>query len=265
MAEYSKMKNVELEALLKQRGLPHTGKKAEMVARLEEHDRTQAKPAAATEEDQINWDDEDEAPKTAESKPAEATQKVTKAQAAAIEAGGKGPVANPQAVPNQQAAIDPSKTSDLTVKAPENGDAEPASADPPKDYTRGLSGLDPDAEQRKRLARLERFKTAEQPAEGGEVSETEKMRKRLERFGADAPIGLDQALPEKRKRGNNDEGKRGDHKRRGKSFRGRGGNRNRSQRTGGGEKNDAKSSNSWMTEEDRKRAEERKKRFATAS
>merc|ERR1711991_841827 len=42
---YSSMKNAELKDLLKERDLPTSGKKAELVARLEEHD---AAVAAAT-------------------------------------------------------------------------------------------------------------------------------------------------------------------------------------------------------------------------
>ena len=50
MPDYAKMKNAELEALLKQRSLPHTGKKAEMVARLQEADKADAdkEPSTAT-------------------------------------------------------------------------------------------------------------------------------------------------------------------------------------------------------------------------
>lgn len=43
--DYDRMLNADLEALLKDRELPHTGNKADMVARLREHDAGQA-PAA---------------------------------------------------------------------------------------------------------------------------------------------------------------------------------------------------------------------------
>ena len=52
MPEYTKMKNADLESLLKERGLPHTGKKADMVARLEEDDKKK------NNEDEIDWDDD---------------------------------------------------------------------------------------------------------------------------------------------------------------------------------------------------------------
>ena len=85
--DYAKLKNAELEALLKERSLPHTGKKAEMVSRLQQDDKKKAgeKPAQASQaatsaaaaasgagtgatagagtgtggtEDEIDWDDE---------------------------------------------------------------------------------------------------------------------------------------------------------------------------------------------------------------
>ena len=64
MTEYSKLKNAELENLLKARGLPHTGKKADMVLRLQEDDKKQSSngdaPAVPTApaEDEIDWDDD---------------------------------------------------------------------------------------------------------------------------------------------------------------------------------------------------------------
>jgi SAP domain-containing ribonucleoprotein len=69
MSEYAKKKNDELAALCKERGLPHTGKKADLVKRLEEHDATNTSTAptpatapapapVAAVEDEIDWDDE---------------------------------------------------------------------------------------------------------------------------------------------------------------------------------------------------------------
>ncbi|KAG9636174.1 hypothetical protein KCU64_g14699, partial [Aureobasidium melanogenum] len=109
MTEYTKMKNAELEALLKERNLPHTGKKADLVKRLQEHDAQTADGSAAPakNEDEIDWDDEPAASKA-----------TTDAAASAIAAGGQGQPPNPQAVPNQQADIDPSQTDDLTVIKP---------------------------------------------------------------------------------------------------------------------------------------------------
>jgi SAP domain-containing ribonucleoprotein len=43
MPEYAKMKNADLEALLKERGLPSAGKKADMVDRLVKDDENQGR------------------------------------------------------------------------------------------------------------------------------------------------------------------------------------------------------------------------------
>ena len=42
MADYSSMKVPELKKLLGERGLPHTGNKADLIARLQENDKQQA-------------------------------------------------------------------------------------------------------------------------------------------------------------------------------------------------------------------------------
>lgn len=49
MAEYSSLKVPELKKLLSEKGLPQTGNKADLVARLTEHDKSagDAAPAAA--------------------------------------------------------------------------------------------------------------------------------------------------------------------------------------------------------------------------
>ncbi|GAB7358579.1 hypothetical protein MBLNU230_g2639t1 [Neophaeotheca triangularis] len=104
MSGYAKMKNAELEAMCKERGLTHTGKKADLVKRLDDYDAAGKTPAASAPvtttaanvvDDEIDWDADDdlEAAKAATSEPAAAT----------IAAGGTGQVANPRAVPNQVA------------------------------------------------------------------------------------------------------------------------------------------------------------------
>lgn len=276
MTDYAKMKNAELEALLKQRSLPHTGKKAEMVARLQEADKADAanapaeKPAdstAAPPEDEIDWDDD-----PTDAKPAAAAA-TTEAAATAIKAGGKGAVENLQGVPNQVGDIDPSKTDDLSVKAPVGdgtADAEAAEAAPveKKDFASGLKETTLDEELEKRRARAKKFGLPEE-------DEAAKLLERAKKFGTDtpaaAPRGLNEALPERRpKRGREtgDEGRRGDSKRRGRGgrFQGRRGGGG-----GGGERrgNDAAKSNAggsgtWMSAEDKARAEARKARFAGA-
>ncbi|KAK5154078.1 hypothetical protein LTR04_006061, partial [Oleoguttula sp. CCFEE 6159] len=89
MSDYTKLKNAELETLLKERSLPHTGKKADLVARLQESDskkvsaETPTTAAAssttlAPAEDEIDWDDDD------------TTKATTAPAAAAVAAGGLG-------------------------------------------------------------------------------------------------------------------------------------------------------------------------------
>ena len=71
MADYAKMKNAELEALLKERNLPHTGKKADLVKRLQDADAASSEPAKK-DEDEIDWDDEQPSAPAPASKPAAA-------------------------------------------------------------------------------------------------------------------------------------------------------------------------------------------------
>ena len=281
MADYAKMKNAELEALLKSRNLPHTGKKADMVSRLIEADKkTTESPStttAAAAEDEIDWDDDTDATKPA------AAAATTEAAATAIKAGGKGLAANSQAVPNQITDVDPSKTSDLSVKPPaENKNAEGESKDskseeakPEKlavDFTRGLAASTLEDEIEKRKARAKKFGM---PAE---EDETLKKLERAKKFGeTGAPRGLDEALPERaagRKRGREggDEGGRGGHnKRGGRRFDGRRGGDRRT-RDGDRKPRDSKREQrkspsggkaGWMNETDKAKAEARKAKFAT--
>ncbi|KAL1954818.1 hypothetical protein VTO42DRAFT_548 [Malbranchea cinnamomea] len=127
-AEYSKRTNADLIEMLKARSLPHTGKKAELVARLVEADKAAAaeaekKSKAATPtgndskvdtaaDDVIDWDDDGSPGPGAETTNA-TTDKVSEATA-----GGTGAVANPTVVPNQQIDTDPSTTHDLKVVKP---------------------------------------------------------------------------------------------------------------------------------------------------
>lgn len=213
--DYSKKKNAELEELLKSRSLPHTGKKADLVARLQQYDSQHSaeKPAATREtggEDEIDWDDDTAPivpPLVGSDPPA----------TAAIAAGGQGQVANPTAVPNQVVDTDPSKTSDLTVDPPAPtsvADAEPkaattnktsepdetASAPPPTDFTSGLSSTSLDEEIAKRKKRAARFDLKE------DDDEALKSLERARKFGTGtaedktAIKGLDEALPERVKK-----------------------------------------------------------------
>lgn len=250
MADYAKKKNDELAALCKERGLAHTGKKADLVKRLEEYDTQNAgaaKPAAP--EDEIDWDDE---PATETAKAA-----TTEPAANAIAAGGVGEVANPQAVPNQEAAVDPSKTDDLAVAPPA---AEPAATEEKKEdpsFNTGLAERTLDEEIEKRKARARKFGL---PEDSDEI----KMLERAKKFGStDLPgLGLlNKALPEKqdRKRGREGGDKEGGIRKRSRGRAAPG----KKQR--GGDKPERKDGvdgfPAWMTEADREAAARRKAKF----
>ncbi|KAH0158338.1 hypothetical protein KCU67_g7551, partial [Aureobasidium melanogenum] len=270
MTEYTKMKNAELEALLKERNLPHTGKKADLVKRLQEHDAQTADGSAPAKEDEIDWDDE----------------ATTDAAAVAIAAGGQGQPPNPQAVPNQQADIDPSQTDDLTVIKPADdaSTAQPADATAPSeaqpeepakpavDFTSGLAKTTLDQEIEKRKARAKKFGLNE------DEDEALKALERAKRFGnTEMPGKLNEALPERRerKRGAPTDGEQqGASKKRENNDNKRGGRRDG--RRGGGAQTQAKApapaaaapakkEKPQMSEADRAKAEARKARFAAPS
>lgn len=282
MADYSKKTNAELVEILKARSLPHTGKKADMVSRLQENDGNQpadaAAPAAKTDtEDVIDWDDE----------PSETpVQASTEAGAAAIAAGGQGAVSNPVSVPNQKLDEDPATTDDLKIEstgaAPEAAtQAEaPVEEKPAVDYTRGLPTTDLEAELAKRKARAAKFGVVEDDETA--LKEATKQLERAQRFGTGAEetgvTRLDQALPDEkpRKRGNDSrdggrDGRGGKRRDTGRNRNRRGdGNRNRnpdSNKTNAGVKKPNAGGNaqkSW-SEKDNAAMEARKKRFAAAA
>ncbi|KAJ5467577.1 DNA-binding SAP [Penicillium sp. IBT 31633x] len=291
--DYSKKTNAELVDILKTRSLPHTGKKADMVSRLQQDDESKSSdaPAAApvaaktdAPEDVIDWDDE----------PAETTAAPsTEAGAAAIAAGGKGTVPNPVAVPNQQLGEDPAVTDDLKVEstgaAPETNTQPEAATEqkPAVDYTRGLPQTDLEAELAKRKARAQKFGIVED--DDTALKEATKQLERAKRFGAGAEAGaapslgvsrLDQALTDERpnKRRNdsrNDQGGRGGKKRdTGRNRNRQRGDANRNRGDGGNNKTNAgvkkpnatasSAPRSW-SDKDQAAMEARKKRFAAAA
>lgn len=292
--DYSKMKNDELVKLLKERNLPHTGKKADMVARLVESDNSaeqssppssEAKPAAS-------------AAKSPGDVVAAAKTATSNASATAIAAGGQQRVANPAAVPNQKQAIDPAQTADLIASKPASGAttntsgnvgevAEESNAEAP-DFATGLAATSIDEELEKRRARAAKFGLST------DDSDTIKALERAKRFGtgpvsADAStdttkeVGvarLDQALPERpgraMKRGREDTGEAGDTfedpglKRRGHGRRFRGRSRGGAARGRGGDRSEATKpsagkASSWMNESDRTAAEARKARWTNSA
>ncbi|KAF2270994.1 hypothetical protein CC78DRAFT_8423 [Lojkania enalia] len=276
MVEYAKMKNAELEAILKERGLPAGGKKADMVDKIVKDDEKRAAEAKAPAakvlaEDEIDWsDDENE---TEAAKPAVAAPSETKAAESAAtvaKAGGEGRAPNSQAVPNQKADVDPAKTDNLTVKlsTEENMANESAKAEEnevPIDYSRGLAASNIDEEIEKRKARAKKF--------GLNIENDEGLKKleRMKKFGESGPPkGLDEALPERtRKRGREGGDDSGRNKRRGDRFGGRGGRGDRRRDNRNDRREDKSKSSSgaagWMSEADRKKAEARKNRFAPAA
>ncbi|EME87954.1 uncharacterized protein MYCFIDRAFT_213085 [Pseudocercospora fijiensis CIRAD86] len=266
MADYAKKKNDELAALCKERGLAHTGKKADLVKRLEDYDAKQAATATATptapaaaakpaaNEDEIDWDDE---PATESSAKAATTEPA----ANAIAAGGQGQISNPQAVPNQEASIDPAQTHDLKVAAaPADASTTQTKKEDNSKYSANLAERTLQEEIEKRKARARRFGM---PEDSDEIKALE----RKLRFGdTDLPGDLNRALQEKKrdKRGRaaaveaDDGGIR-------KRSRGRPG----PTKKGSVEKpKSEKKANGgfpdWMSEADRQKAEARKAKFAAA-
>ena len=311
--DYSKKKNAELEELLKARALPHTGKKAELIARLQQSDKdaaaapvasTTSKPSSTTipAEDEIDWDDDAVIPEiattNASSLEVPAKSATTPAAAAAIAAGGKGQATNPTAVPNQIPTNEPFKPDDITVKAPgETAKETPAAtegkpttgtaeateetAKPKTDYTANLPVTSLDDEIEKRKKRAARFgivtNGAEKDSAKVAADDAVKALERAKKFGTvddtkPAVKGIDEALPERKKRGRagDDDGGRGGKRSRGGRRNGTADRRSRSKSkprdgkgvsTNGDQKStDAKAA---QREKDRLAAEARKKRFGT--
>ena len=288
--DYGKKTNADLVEILKSRSLPHNGKKADLVSRLQDDDSKNAgsapAPAAKADaaDDVIDWEDDEV---TADGVVAQKAS--TEAGAAAIEAGGKGQVSNPAAVPNQKLDTNPAATSDLKVEAtggeagkegsevaPAEGTAPAGEAEekPAVNYAKGLPITEMEEELKKRKARAEKFGITEDSQTA--IAEAEKQLERAKRFGvgADPNTGagvkkLDEALPQEkpRKRGSNDQdgGRGGKRRNFGGRNRRQGGNRNR--REGGNNNNNSGRSNGQavVTEQDRAAMESRAKRFGAAA
>lgn len=279
--DYSKKTNADLVEILKSRSLPHTGKKADLVARLQQDDEKKATeaPAATTTtdaaEDVIDWDDE-----LPTEKPA------TEAGANAIAAGGKGPVANPVAVPNQKLDTDPATADELKVEstgaaAAVTGQPDSTTTNAEKkeavEFTRGLPATELEEELRKRKARAAKFGIVED--EETALKEAEKQLERARRFGTGGGAetstnvgvrGLDEALPNEppRKRGRNEQGGRGGKRRdvgRNRNRRGDGNQNRTGGGGGGGGGNNVHNGQRNWSEKDTAAMEARKKRFTTAA
>ncbi|MCJ1287757.1 hypothetical protein MMC26_007109 [Xylographa opegraphella] len=279
--DYTKHKNAELEQLLRARSLPHTGKKADLIARLVQDDSEKAQhapaPAAAAPssapDDEIGWDDDPaaKAPPTPAATTTTATTE-TPVPAPLPSGAGTGRAANPLAVPNQVPAIDPSATHDLTVTQPAPAApsaSSPTASTPALTYTppppSTLPPLSVESELAKRLARARKYNL---PAEV--VFEAEKALERFKKFGtvadgAQQGGGLEGALPEraKGKRGRAEEGEGGEKEK------GRGAKRVDSRRREGrGRSRDpdgGKLGGDKVAEKDRLAAEARKARFGATA
>jgi SAP domain-containing ribonucleoprotein len=265
MPEYAKMKNADLEALLKERSLPSGGKKADMVDRLTKDDEKTGSTAAPAEpksavnaEDEIDWDDEGDDATAEAAKPAPVTDEQTAATEPATDITA--------------ATTEPATTDDLSVQpAAETGEVViEEKMEPAPDYTRGLAATNIDDEIERRKKRALKFGTKPEDDEG--LKKLERMKK----FGETGQVqGLDEALPERqRKREREDKDDAGDNKRRNggrpSGRGGRGGRRdNRDERS---ERNvrDSRSprreraprANAAFSDQDRAAVEARKARFA---
>ncbi|KAH0843918.1 hypothetical protein AYO21_08308 [Fonsecaea monophora] len=268
MVDYSKKTVVELIEILKSRSLPHSGKKADLIARLNEADK------AAQENETEN------APpaETSTAQPAPAPEPTT---ATAPEPTSEEPaVAEPAAV-----------TESVDEKDSPSANTDTALANSTS-YALNLPQSDLDSEMAKRKARAERFGTSAAPTNGDTGADTadgeaQRALERARRFGTgQTAVGkLDEALPEERERGSRKRGRteesgtmddpglrksfggrggRGGGGRGGR-FRGRGGRDNSRRRPGEKPSGIPKQSGVFSTDADRAAAEARKKKFATAS
>lgn len=250
--DYESLTKPLLEAQLKERGLPHSGKKADLVARLQEDDVKKATTAPAAsepaqaKEDEIDWEEEE--PKATE---APARAQSNEPQPAAAEASAAAPI------------------TETTMADAANATSEPsAEAAPAKNFSLGLADVTVSEELEKMKARAKKFGTTEDETVKENIAKLE----RLLKYGAEEqlPSGLNGALPEKQRRE-----RRPDHRndnrvhKRGHGDRNRNG-RGRDRRDGGGQRREQRNGASgngagWMSQKDREQAEARKKRFAGES
>ncbi|KEF59977.1 uncharacterized protein A1O9_04825 [Exophiala aquamarina CBS 119918] len=256
MVDYAKKTVAELQEILKSRSLPHTGKKADLIARLNEAD-------TATEQAEVL---------PVADVPAPQEQTVSAPE----------PVAEPEfqaeAVTTETAAA--TTQADTAASPSANTDTALATS---ASYALNLPTSEVDAEMAKRKARAERFGTENAATNGVDDADSEAQRalERAKRFGTgQTAMGkLDEALPTERgrglrKRGRPDEdsplddaglrrGFGGHGRGRGGRFRGRGPRDNSRRRQGDRPTGVVKASAAFTSDADRLAAEARKKKFAT--
>lgn len=247
MAEYSKKTVADLTEILKSRGLPATGKKADLIARLTEADKT-----------------------------AETTETGTSAPEPESEVAPPEPVEPVQEQPVAEEATAVQSGAEATEPATE---AEAAPADDAKAFAMNLAASDVDREMEKRQRRAERFGTGGQANADAEATETatadtdaQKNLERAKRFGSgQTAIGkLDEALSGDRERGSrgrkrgagaveesstlDDPGLKSNFNRKGRFA-----NRRRG---GPGKPTGIAKPSAYSSDKDREAAESRRKRFA---
>ena len=159
-------------------------------------------------EDEIDWDDEDDAAKTSASAPAKKEE--AKQPAETKKAPAPTPaVAEPAPAKEAAQPAAPAETALESGDAPATQDGEAATdkpAEPPSNFALGLAATSADEEAKKREARAKRFGIVES-------SEDAKKAERAQRFGVDQATivkGLDSALPERRPKRGRDRGDEGE-------------------------------------------------------
>ncbi|OTA67168.1 hypothetical protein K449DRAFT_409814 [Hypoxylon sp. EC38] len=196
MSDYASLKVPELKKLLQEKSLPVTGNKADLIARLQEHDKAKDPAPARENEDEIDYSD-DEVPTTTKptepTKPVEPTEPTESTPAPAEEK----PVEPSEPV---KEATAPTATAEEPVEsATEAATEETAKVEAPKaDFSAHLPASKAEEEAHKRALRAKRFGIVENDEEN---DEEKKKAARASRFGVDQSslaTGLDAALPEKR-------------------------------------------------------------------
>ncbi|KAH7032974.1 uncharacterized protein B0I36DRAFT_348108 [Microdochium trichocladiopsis] len=273
MTDYASLKVPELKKLLQEKSLSATGNKADLIARLKEHDEAQggSKPAGGAE-DEIDWDDDEP------SKPAAATEP------APVPAAAPAPVAPEEPKAETESAQAPESTATGQEAGAEASGEQPAvseTAAPKTDFSAGLASSSVDDEARKRAERAKRFGIT-----ATEQTDAEKKKaERAQRFGIEEPQqssiikGLDAPLPERRERkrgregaettsGGGDRGAKRQQGAGGRNDRNRGRNGRRGGGGGGGGGNTAANGNTKKAAailadpSEKAKAEARAKRFA---
>ncbi|RVX72475.1 hypothetical protein B0A52_03663 [Exophiala mesophila] len=184
MVDYAKKTVAELTEILKSRNLSHAGKKADLVARLNEADKEVEEPAPAAEEPAAP-----SAPEAPVETTAPSTQPTT--TTATEPAPAPAPAAPIPAEESPSANTDSALASGVT-------------------YALNLPSSEVDAELAKRKARAERFGAVNGDSENKEGDdEAQKALLRAKRFGTGAQsLGkLDEALPLERERGSRKRGR----------------------------------------------------------